>query len=406
MAWREYWKDIAGICLRPFLPGASTPEIESNVDPELSEPQAFRGGDWLGVPLRDHPMSRLVFCRHRRPFDDQDVQLAKGFLDLAGDLKAQSVNDFEADLVAALPAHLVARALDPELRAPLTAVLQHVMHLATRTHEGAPITAAIGIEQGENAGPDAVRLREFAAARDLAVFSNGLDTLLVFDPSQRLVRLEQLDAIDTPVAPLRFGALARWSGTHGRIVVSLSRRQEVGVFHGGCIRFCRRNGRWTRFLRDEVTEHHLVGEAPLKQAVYESSLDVSFARCGGCIGLLRQGAEPTAVESLVAKEALLASGVAPKARAIAKIIGGRRFHELDRLVRQELLALDGATLLDHHGTILAAGAIVQLAEDCRDHGGGRTAAARTLSRHGVGVKISMDGQVEGYAGGKPIFEFG
>lgn len=69
---------------------------------------------------------------------------------------------------------------------------------------------------------------------------------------------------------------------------------------------------------------------------------------------------------------------------------------LSRAVRKELLGLDGALVLCPNGTIYAAGAILKLGMIDLGNQGGRSAAAKTLSRYGLGSKISEDGMISGY----------
>lgn len=86
---------------------------------------------------------------------------------------------------------------------------------------------------------------------------------------------------------------------------------------------------------------------------------------------------------------------------MAKVVNGRKFHKLDRTLRQELVAIDGATVINHEGEVLAVGAIPMI--DGGSTGGGRTAAAKTLGRFGLGIKISQDGGITAYrlGTGKP-----
>ena len=79
------------------------------------------------------------------------------------------------------------------------------------------------------------------------------------------------------------------------------------------------------------------------------------------------------------------------------ITGAKTFQDLDRRLRQELVAIDGATLVDHKGTILAVGAILRI--DGGSAGGGRLAAAIALSKLGVGIKVSQDGGIAGFHDG-------
>jgi hypothetical protein len=81
-------------------------------------------------------------------------------------------------------------------------------------------------------------------------------------------------------------------------------------------------------------------------------------------------------------------------RLLQRAIDGRPFHALDRRLRQEILAIDGATILDHTGQLLAAGAILKVPGG--SSGGGRRAAAVALAAYGVGIKVSADGGIEGF----------
>jgi hypothetical protein len=56
--------------------------------------------------------------------------------------------------------------------------------------------------------------------------------------------------------------------------------------------------------------------------------------------------------------------------------------------------MDGATILDYRGNVLAAGAIVKV--DAGSDGGGRLLAAKTLAKYGLGIKISTDGEIRGF----------
>jgi hypothetical protein len=83
-----------------------------------------------------------------------------------------------------------------------------------------------------------------------------------------------------------------------------------------------------------------------------------------------------------------------KALLLQRAINGQPFQALDRRLRQEILAIDGATILDHNGQILAAGAILKVPGG--SSGGGRRAAAVALAALGVGIKVSADGGIEGF----------
>lgn len=56
--------------------------------------------------------------------------------------------------------------------------------------------------------------------------------------------------------------------------------------------------------------------------------------------------------------------------------------------------MDGATIIDVKGNILAVGAIIQ--NESGSYGGGRGSAAKLLSNYGLAIKISTDGYIEVY----------
>jgi hypothetical protein len=78
-----------------------------------------------------------------------------------------------------------------------------------------------------------------------------------------------------------------------------------------------------------------------------------------------------------------------------KVLGGRKFFQLYRKLRQEIVAIDGATVIDYNGDIVAIGAIIKI--EAGSKGGGRIAAARTLSNYGISIEISSDSSIKGFA---------
>ena len=53
-----------------------------------------------------------------------------------------------------------------------------------------------------------------------------------------------------------------------------------------------------------------------------------------------------------------------------------------------------SALLDHHGTVLAVGAILKIEGGSR--GGGRLAAAQAAGKLGLGITVSQDGGILGF----------
>ena len=141
----------------------------------------------------------------------------------------------------------------------------------------------------------------------------------------------------------------------------------------------------------------------VKKAMYETILDVSFARTGGCLVAIPYANRKDLIqddgnsdESVVKRADLLANPTSIKSRVVSRLIQGRRFQDLSRAMRKELVGIDGATIIQYQGEILAVGAIVKISGG--SVGGGRLAATRTLAPFGTAIKISADGMVEAFKG--------
>ena len=193
----------------------------------------------------------------------------------------------------------------------------------------------------------------------------------------------------------------------------------------------------------KLAEH--AGEVDeVRKAIYLSALDTSFNRCGGCIVHVNAGDSKNVLKHIDIADVLtkesydylqqekinqsffvklednvaeipnfedfLAEERSAKSAALIKLIRGRKFQELDRKFRQEIIAIDGATIIDYDGTIIAAGAIIKI--EAGSTGGGRLAAAKTLSNYGISIKISNDGSMQGFKidknklRAKPLFVIG
>lgn len=83
--------------------------------------------------------------------------------------------------------------------------------------------------------------------------------------------------------------------------------------------------------------------------------------------------------------------------------GNIKFTSLNRKLRTELVGMDGATILDENGGIIAFGAIIE--NEKGSSGGGRGAAASSLSNFGgFASKISTDGYIELYVDREILYQ--
>jgi hypothetical protein len=200
-----------------------------------------------------------------------------------------------------------------------------------------------------------------------------------------------------------YQAHARATLGHGHVCAVLSPSREIKVFADGAEAFAFRAGAW--HLLDIAAKYELwaraVGDLELASRLFQTALDLADAREGALFVVLRD--PNAAVTQLVASGDRLdipappenpAAG--PTRRDLLHLLEGRTAQGLDPSVFAALASLDGATVVDRSGRLLAAGAILRHPQSVdMEFGavveGARTTAAMAASRFGPVLKVSEDG---------------
>lgn len=189
----------------------------------------------------------------------------------------------------------------------------------------------------------------------------------------------------------------------GHVCAVLSPSREIKVFAEGAEIFTFRGARW--HLLDLEAKYQVwasaVGQPQLAMRLFQAALDLSDAREGALFVVLR---DPADVSRLVAPADRLdvpaphvLPTTRPSRRDLLHLLEGRLVIDLDPSVLAALASLDGATVVDRTGRLLAAGAILRHPPaDEAQHAaaeGARTTAALTASRFGPVLKMSEDGLI-------------
>jgi hypothetical protein len=193
----------------------------------------------------------------------------------------------------------------------------------------------------------------------------------------------------------------------GHVCVVLSPTHEIKVFAEGVQAFAFRNAAW--HLLDIQAKYVAwvagVGRAVLAEKLFQAALDLSDARQGAMFVVLRDPAR--ALPSLVARPDLLQPDAVPgdgelSRQVLLNLLARHDLNHLDGSVLESLASLDGATVLDLDGRVLAAGAILRHPAESGGDGqspeGARTTAALAASRFGPVLKVSEDGMITFYDG--------
>jgi hypothetical protein len=340
-----------------------------------------------------------------------ELTVVRAFVDVLASMGDALASPLKHDLLLTFQRRVVARAMSTvrESESTLLSGIDQLAGWSNQQYEGSPISASIGFKH-QPQGARAPTLVDISRHEFSAVISNGYDTLLEFDFGGRFISHQSLavEGDPPPYCPFRQGPIAEWTTgdvQRRRVALCLNRGGEILVLRDRQLLFARRSGRW-RFLTHEpvLTQMGTPQDMGIRRAVYETCLDASFARIGACIGLV-SSSHMTKLSNVVVNEAdLVQMNRSVKARSIRRMIKKRRFQELDRRLRQELVAIDGATVISHDGELLAVGAILKIPGGSTS--GGRLAAAKALSDLGLGIKVSQDGGITGYRLGKrkPAFQ--
>lgn len=242
------------------------------------------------------------------------------------------------------------------------------------------------------------------------VFLVGEDGLLldIVDISHRSRDIHAFPAIGSPCAtPYRPHAAATL-GTRDTVIV-LSPSHEIKVFAEGAHVFTFRNAGWHLLdIEAKYTQWmQVVGMRSLAERLFQAALDMADARQGALFVVLRD--PDVSARQLVAHVDRLdvsastreAEGAAhANRRPLQYLMRGRHLDDIDDSVLRGLASLDGATVVDDRGRLIAAGAILMHPQEEIGYAwvseGARTTAALAASRHGAVLKVSTDGVVTCY----------
>ncbi|MCG3266698.1 hypothetical protein Yoon_03060 [Yoonia sp. I 8.24] len=395
----ELLREIADKYLLPLFSGASVDDI-SDSSSSSEATVAYLDPQTIGFKVNKSDTYRLKFRRDQPFAQKQDpareLRVVEAFTSILAAMNDELKGKLRNDLLSTFQRRVVARAVsDLAHEQQVLILLDQMASWAERLYEGVPVTSAVGFDP---IGPNGTgeKFGAFGSHDFGAVLSNGYNSLLAFDAGLGFIDhlVLQSGGFSARASPWMQAPIACWTAGEGRVGIALNTQGEILVFRDGQLLFARRNGSWHFLTHSPILGQMVVPRDPIiRGAVYESALDASFERRGACIGIVGSS-QSEKWQSLVSSADRISLKSSERARALWGVIRGRNFQDLERTLRLELISIDGATVINHKGEILAVGAIVQISNS--GTGGGRTAAAQELAKVGLGIKISQDGSISGY----------
>lgn len=292
------------------------------------------------------------------------------------------------------------------------AIVQFIRSLGHDTYENQRLSYGVILSRQSGGG---ALLTQVVDNKRFKRLSDGFSTALVLDRDGRVIKLAALTS--SPKEGLLLSRRPWWSAglaSHasqlGGVGIALTRNGDVLVFHRGRLLFSQRAGRWRAWshaavlsrIRDLWTCRGKSGNIrEVLSYLYHVALDLAFRRSGG---LLVVAASRRRLAHLLtsSRDHVGARGRGPGEQTIDRSIRKQRVQNLDRRVVGDLAALDGALVVDRSGHILAFGAMTRSSSTAKQ--GARTRAAIAASRDGLAIKVSSDGDIAVFAGGRCEFE--
>lgn len=414
------------------------------VEEEASEAYWTNMGDGTGVLIVEFP--RLGFRAHAqvsrrttsRSFDNRPSSLTEGEIrvcKIVGDRLAKTLRKPVQKRSESLSLSAIAALLDEQIVSewisqtyPVSfSVLQTIAQfrkLAEQTYEnksiafGCVIDTRLEAEVGyEPVFPDF--LAEFKRYRAL---SDGFHTAYVITSDGCIGGF--LDLLESgrkvPGAdenyPIWAGHLVRQCQNAKMFAIALTRNGDILFLGKQGLVWAYRFGRWQLWAHDhimhmlhQVCRGQRVSSSVVEQVakrLYQSAMDVSFRRTGGLFVLM---ANRRKIDFIVRPRDILRPSLRSQAeRQFDLLATDCPIQEMSRAVLADMAGLDGAVVVNRHGSIMAYGAVLKTPENEDEElvqvEGSRTRAARAASTKGIAIKASSDGDISIWSKGEIILE--
>ena len=310
---------------------------------------------------------------------------------------------------------------------------------STRTYEGRSVSLGILVNLGTiSDSPNPVTYNDILNNDFYALFTDAQNSFIEFDRNGTMfgyVTIKNPKKVAT-ISPNMYEKVARVCNDK-RIGICLTEQGDILIFYARQLIFAKRTGNWCVYSHEEIIrllQNNVSSAAKqIRRAIYNTALDCSFSYKGACLAYIDKDKTAEALEHIDAAdiiseeyfnlkkqteldeagklynlgnakeiidrfslsyEEFLDKYKYSKTMAVRRIVAGRKIHELDRRLVEEMTSIDGATVVDYEGTIIAVGAIIKI--DAGSQGGGRLAAAQTMAKYGVAIKVSQDGIMQGF----------
>lgn len=430
--------DVVGKLIVPLFTGSYLAgEIESS-----SRDMEVALGKSNSILLKPSKLDdyRIVLKRGQA-FKSFEVNLIRSIMQVLNELSELHIKD--KIYLAKLQSMAIERALVETLTETgadtILGIVGGLEKWASRTYEGKTVALGILVNLGTTSDtPNPVNYNDILNNDFFALFTDGQNSFIEFDRNGTMlgyVTIKNPKKVAT-ISPNVYEKVARICNDK-RIGICLTEQGDILIFYARQLIFAKRIGNWCVYSHEEIIrllQNNVSSAAKqVRRAIYNTALDCSFSYNGACLAYIDKDKTAEALTHIDAAdiiceeyfnlkkqkeldeagklynlgnakeiidrfslsyEEFLDKYKYSKTMAVRRIVAGRKIHELDRTLVEEMTSIDGATIVDYEGTIIAVGAIIKI--EAGSQGGGRLAAAKTMAKYGVAIKVSQDGIMQGF----------
>jgi len=370
-----------------------------------------------------------------QPFLPDDEILLSNFISEVSKIESYSTlkEEYKNELIMSALNNAIASTLSIKSSDTISNILNALERYSNRTYEGKIISLGVIVNTKVKASNrnENLSFSEFINSNYAAVLTNGTSSFIEVDSEGYIIRYLQLDNERNEIgfAPFEYTRILEYAGKDA-IALVLSRKSQILIFHNNELKYTKLGERWNPYSHKDIIKliHGRSENDNLlfARSVYLTALDVSFAQTGGIICFLNENQIEAALKhidisdivdekyfNLKRKQLELSNDPKfddikdfsfddflnkeenSKSQVLNRLIDSKKFFQLFRKFREELVGIDGATIIDYNGSIVAVGAILKI--EAGSIGGGRLAAARTMSQYGISIEISSDAAIRGFA---------
>lgn len=405
-------------------------------EPSSSRDNCVAQGDAGSIKIKfSRNDTYRIIVKRAQPFKNFEVHLIKSIIDEMNKIYSiKVVEEYKLGIENMIIEKAICKSLTNTASKTLGLLLNEMTYWSQRTYEGRRMSFGCIVTRkkaGTKTNPN-LHISKFIEKDFSALLTDGKNSFMEIScdgyVTDYICMVKQIDY--DLYAPYNQLKLATHS-TGSKIGICLTEEGDLLIFKDKSLLFAKRGGNWVCYSHEEIVDKlsERAGEyEDVRKAIYLSALDTSFNRTGGCIVHVNNSESINVLkhiddadvlnkdsfdsiqqikkdqsffsyfekenEETPSYENFLMENKCIKSATIRQLIKGRKFQELDRKFRQDLIAMDGATVIGYDGTIIAVGAIIKI--EAGSSGGGRLAAAKTLSNYGVSIKISNDGSMQGF----------